>query len=141
MQMQCPRCSSRLTAKRIGRLEIDECAECGGKWLDHGELERLTTGAATPEAVHVVGQAESQTELLTCPRCERPDLVPIEHGQPGRPETVTIDVCKTCHGVWLDRGELEQLRELAGGRDGGPIRWTNLYEPDRPLDLPMDLMF
>ena len=31
---------------------------------------------------------------------------------------VEFDICPTCRGVWLDRGELEKL--LAGARDDSP---------------------
>lgn len=40
---------------------------------------------------------------MKCPRCERTTL--DERDRDG----VTIDVCSTCRGVWLDRGELEKL--------------------------------
>lgn len=31
---------------------------------------------------------------------------------------IEFDICPTCRGVWLDRGELEKL--LAGGREAEP---------------------
>ncbi len=140
--MQCPRCSIDLVTKRIGRIDIDECTECGGKWLDHGELERLTSAATAPDAVLVAEKAqESGSGLLVCPRCQRPDLVPIDHGASEKSGSVTIDVCRSCHGIWLDRGELERLREHVGSKRAGSIRWVNLYAPEKPIDLPMDLMF
>jgi len=37
----CPRCSGRMTMKFIEELEIDHCEDCGGIWLDHGELKSL----------------------------------------------------------------------------------------------------
>jgi len=42
---------------------------------------------------------------------------------------VQFDMCPTCRGIWLDRGELEQL--LAGAREelGGP-RQESRGEPD-----------
>ena len=40
---------------------------------------------------------------MKCPRCENTTL--DERDRDG----VTIDVCTTCRGVWLDRGELEKL--------------------------------
>jgi len=32
---------------------------------------------------------------------------------------VLIDVCTTCRGVWLDRGELEKLLSMRPADDGG----------------------
>jgi len=33
---------------------------------------------------------------------------------------VEFDMCPTCRGVWLDRGELEKLIEAGGGQGGAP---------------------
>lgn len=40
---------------------------------------------------------------MKCPRCENAELE--EHEREG----VTVDACRTCRGIWLDRGELERL--------------------------------
>ena len=40
---------------------------------------------------------------MNCPRCKSSVLDERER------EGVTIDVCGTCRGIWLDRGELERL--------------------------------
>jgi Zn-finger nucleic acid-binding protein len=40
--MTCPRCSNELRAQRREGVEIDVCPQCGGVWLDRGELDRLT---------------------------------------------------------------------------------------------------
>ena len=54
---------------------------------------------------------------MNCPRCERNSLV--ERDRDG----IAIDVCSSCRGVWLDRGELDKLiaRSLRddGDRFGG----------------------
>jgi ribosomal protein L37AE/L43A len=42
-------------------------------------------------------------ERPQCPRCETPTLV--EQLRDG----IAIDRCRRCEGVWLDRGELDQL--------------------------------
>ena len=76
---------------------------------------------------------------MKCPTCTDVSLVMTER------QSVEIDYCPTCRGVWLDRGELDKLIERAaapepaarpvaasrpdfehsdryagGGRDGGP---------------------
>ncbi len=40
-QNKCPRCGADLTEKHAEHVKIDECAECGGIWLDKGELDQL----------------------------------------------------------------------------------------------------
>jgi hypothetical protein len=39
--MTCPRCGGTLVEREHHHLKIDECAACGGVWLDKGELQIL----------------------------------------------------------------------------------------------------
>ena len=39
--MKCPKDGSDLTEKELGTVKVDVCAECGGMWLDAGELDLL----------------------------------------------------------------------------------------------------
>jgi uncharacterized protein len=40
-QNKCPRCGADLEEQHAEHVRIDECPECGGIWLDKGELEQL----------------------------------------------------------------------------------------------------
>ena len=44
---------------------------------------------------------------MKCPSCTDVSLVMTER------QSVEIDYCPTCRGVWLDRGELDKLIERA----------------------------
>jgi len=44
--------------------------------------------------------------MMKCPVCDAPLRAIQKHG-------VEIDICPECKGVWLDRGELEKIIELA----------------------------
>jgi Zn-finger nucleic acid-binding protein len=49
---------------------------------------------------------------------------------------VEFDICPTCRGVWLDRGELEKLLDVArvdegGGRAGNPGSYRRGNQDDR----------
>ena len=39
--MSCPRCDGNLQEKNFEEVLIDTCDNCGGVWLDSGELEQL----------------------------------------------------------------------------------------------------
>jgi uncharacterized protein with PIN domain len=39
--MKCPKCGMDLHRLEKGKVEIDTCFNCGGTWLDKGELEAL----------------------------------------------------------------------------------------------------
>ena len=40
--MKCPRCDGSLKELQFEEVMIDRCDNCGGVWLDSGELEQLT---------------------------------------------------------------------------------------------------
>jgi Zn-finger nucleic acid-binding protein len=62
---------------------------------------------------------------MTCPKCDSPMRTHRRNG-------VTIEQCTKCHGIFLDRGELEQLlgRESSFlGRDVPSTEGSFLAEP------------
>lgn len=69
---------------------------------------------------------------MNCPRCQT--IVLTERERDG----LLVDVCPTCRGVWLDRGELEKLisratrefEELAPRRDDTPPRGVRYHHDD-----------
>ena len=40
--MMCPRCDGSLKESKFEEVMIDTCDNCGGVWLDSGELQQLT---------------------------------------------------------------------------------------------------
>lgn len=60
-------------------------------------------------------------ETLTCPQC-RADLVEVERAG------LMVDICPTCRGTWLDRGELERILVAARRADDGEIDLELLAE-------------
>jgi Zn-finger nucleic acid-binding protein len=69
---------------------------------------------------------------MNCPRCQ--SVVLTERERDG----LLVDVCATCRGVWLDRGELEKLisratrefEELVPRRDDTPPRGVRYHDDD-----------
>ncbi len=39
--MHCPKCGASLVEVDFHQIKIDRCTECGGMWLDKGEMEML----------------------------------------------------------------------------------------------------
>lgn len=62
--------------------------------------------------------------LLMCPNDNAPMQTLDRHG-------VQFDMCPTCRGVWLDRGELEKLMAAAGdeGRASAPAAPIHVPPP------------
>ncbi|MFP4026893.1 MAG: zf-TFIIB domain-containing protein [Candidatus Brocadiia bacterium] len=103
--LSCPKCNDvdmeELTFPRSD-LVIDRCPECRGLWFDNGELQEILRTNAGHRGV----PPEREETDLACPRCGGRLFTFVYP-----PTDVTVDACEDCGGVWLDRGEFEQIRE------------------------------
>jgi uncharacterized protein len=117
--MLCPACGNELVALHVEGLVVDVCRTgCGGIWFDNFELskvdeaherlgEELIGLEFNPNAVVV-------REKRPCPKC--PGITLLQHRfRPDKP--VVIDDCPSCGGVWLDGGELADIRRPAPGNE------------------------
>ena len=106
-QLECPRCWVAMKKEVVEvsgpNVVIDVCPQCRGIWLDNNELKKILGDRKLANYLtkHIGTQSKSK---LVCPRCG--GLMDLEYAQ-----DVEIDVCLTCHGAWLDQGELERLKE------------------------------
>lgn len=73
---------------------------------------------------------------MHCPRCETATLDERER------EGVTIDVCRSCRGLWLDRGELEKLiartKNEVEQLERGAVEYARRPRSDRDSDPDYD---
>jgi Zn-finger nucleic acid-binding protein len=117
--LTCVKCNSILDRASFEGLEVDLCPRCGGLWLDRGEITRA---ARLPEAeltrlrgllTDDGGPPPLPTDsAVPCPACEGV-LSEVVLG------SVHVDYCGTCHGIFLDRGELEEALVAVRARDKG----------------------
>ena len=82
---------------------IDICPKCEGVWLDTGELKKLIHNKKLTDYLTKDIGTQSKSKLV-CPRCG--GLMDLEFA-----DDIEVDVCLTCNGVWLDAGELHELKE------------------------------
>lgn len=115
--MNCPVDGTELvTSTYESTIEIDTCPTCSGIWLDKGELEQIQEKiendyseeiAAIPDDIAgamAAGRAKME-KTYSCPKCGE-DLEKSEYGLCSQ---IFIDKCPKGHGIWLHKGELEQL--------------------------------
>jgi len=139
----CQTCGGVLVAFELESVEIDRCVECGGTWLDAGEIERIGAMSRAdpgPLSRSLAGAASGPKSKRKCPRCGRAlrlTRISAESGaksgaetggKPGAgPETgawVEIDRCPAGHGYWFDPGEMRQLIEMFDkGEEGAVARF------------------
>lgn len=106
--MDCPICQGAMITLELADVEIDHCVECGGIWLDAGELELLMHDPT--KARHLLDsfrQAPSVRERpRRCPICDK-KMAKIAVGSSA--PLLLIDKCRRGDGLWFDRGELEEI--------------------------------
>ncbi|HWN95623.1 MAG TPA: zf-TFIIB domain-containing protein [Methylomirabilota bacterium] len=113
--MNCPACAAPLTQLVVGNLIVDLCrAGCGGIWFDNFELNRVDDeyerwGEALAK-VEFNPLAAVLPEKRPCPKCM--GITMLQH-KFSREKPVVVDECPNCGGVWLDGGELAEIRRPA----------------------------
>jgi Zn-finger nucleic acid-binding protein len=109
--MNCPKCGTD-TLDPFGMIEgvnVDFCGGCKGIWFDEGELAFYTEMPADlPELGAVLARGKSTDHR--CPHCSGTRLVEVPYVGTLRP---LLDVCPTCRGVFVDRGELPEIERLS----------------------------
>ena len=114
--MNCPACDRTLESRTFGGIELDLCATgCGGVWFDQFEFMKFDESheEAGTELLELRGAETRPTEAddsFSCPRCEADVVMRRRFFSTKR--QVEIDECPACAGVWLDVGELRDLRNL-----------------------------
>ena len=119
--MDCPVCKNAMITLELADVEIDHCTDCGGIWLDAGELELL------------LGEPEQAKSLLDsfkidsncaekprkCPICLK-KMKKIVAGE-SKPKLL-IDKCVRGDGLWFDEGELQDIVSRARLDEGNKIQ-------------------
>ena len=124
--MKCPIDNIEMHSRTYeGSVEIDECPSCQGIWLDKGELEKIEetrehkygdfikegmdprpfSDPSTVRGAAISADTPMPDRDLTCPSCRNP-MYQKEHGYFSK---IMIDCCLNCEGIWLDKGELQDI--------------------------------
>ena len=124
----CPVCKEPMATFEFEGSFIDGCVECGGTWLDTGEIEMLgtfETGDLDRMSADLARAAEVRRTSRPCPRCSR-KLGEIHMGSDPH---LVLDRCPWGHGVWFDRGEMYTLVGSFDGELLGPAArfFSDLY--------------
>jgi hypothetical protein len=97
----------------LDQVEIDHCLQCGGIWLDGGELEMLlgNTKSAVDTLKSFKSAPKIEEKARKCPICMK-KMLKVHVGNDEN--KVLIDACKRNDGLWFDKGELREVVKLAG---------------------------
>ncbi len=135
-EIDCPKDWVKMEQKEVKvigpNVTIDECPKCHGIFLDSGELKKLIKDKKLSDYLTKDIGTQSKSQLV-CPRCG--GLMDIE-----KADEIEVDVCLSCGGVWLDAGELQDLRDKSKeGFEGDFIekteeRWEESQKGGSVLD-------
>ncbi len=109
--MLCPKCrQATLAEMQVGdvRTVVDQCRSCGGIWFDRKELEVIMDLAARDLTI----PASAEITKRCCPR-DFEKLLTFRYPQ----TEVMVDMCRRCDGLWLDGGELTEIRKIRSQLD------------------------
>jgi len=91
-------------------VKLDHCHRCGGTFLDPGEARQTLGPAASPE---VWKNSALATALGISPlRCPHDDAHFEAFNVEYDGQSVTVDLCPSCSGLWLDAREGQTLKNI-----------------------------
>ena len=111
--MNCPKCDGVATDEvEVQSVKVDRCPECGGTWFEQNELRQVKDRESHgdygwldvtlwQDANEVKIDEESRTR---CPK-DGAALATVRYGKP----EIAVEVCPLCFGLWLDKGEYEEV--------------------------------
>lgn len=120
--LSCPDCNHELTTTRIetgapgGTIDVDRCANCGGVWFDHFEINRLPTH----EAVRLSNlPTHTLPNPLTSPgKCPHCGIALTRLVATSVPPDSRVLHCSLCRGNWVSKKELVKVKSTQDSKLG-----------------------
>ena len=114
--MDCPKCSNPLRNIKYEAqlLTVDRCESCKGVWLDKGELGQYANSNQDIPDFEKSIQSLKPTRY-PCPNClehqKSEKLFELPYTSDSN-QTLFVDYCKSCEGVWLDALEINSAQAI-----------------------------
>ena len=108
--LECPRDHSIMKEHEQGEAVLDVCQKCHGQFFDTGEMFGAFGVKADPS---IWDRPEAGGSVrdgnIKCPRCHHAMLIQDVKYEA---QSVEIDRCRSCGGIWLDKGEVDQVMAI-----------------------------
>ena len=135
--LECPRDGSTMSELHQGESILDLCGKCGGQFFDTGEMYGAFGKKADPSLWDREETASAVRESkVKCPRCNKMMLM---QDIKDATNTVEIDRCGHCGGIWLDKGEVDAI--MAIGEKMIPVVEAEKAKAKAELDAMGDVDF
>jgi Zn-finger nucleic acid-binding protein len=111
--VDCPKCTHAMLPVEFGtEIKISRCEGCAGLFCDRQMLERLRAEWLVDSVLDTGSAAEgarnNQMQDIACPGCG----VNMARISDKEQSQVTLDACASCDSVFLDAGELSDLKTV-----------------------------
>ena len=111
--MQCSKCHSAMESVDFGTdISVARCIGCGGLYCEKDTLMQLRTEWLADTVLDTgsaaAGAKSNEIRDIPCPRCS----TTMDHIRDSEQSHITLDVCPTCEGVFLDAGELTDMKSV-----------------------------
>jgi len=123
-EIKCPQCpEAKLLTRDFQDTPVDVCENCGGLWLDKGELNKIAhpIQGDLEFCSHEHFDGKNLTELL-CPNCNGEKLLKVKFIEF---TDITLDHCPKCDGIWLGKGELDAINTEIDSLKELPESWDH----------------
>ena len=110
--MDCPKDRTPLEVVHFHSIPIHRCLKCEGTWYQKDQLQILKDKEAHGDYCWInldlwrdaANFRAASTSRYACPADGTP-LTPVHY----RNASIVVDMCETCKGVWLDKGEYARI--------------------------------
>lgn len=111
--MDCPKCRELMETVEFGAdIRVARCTGCGGLFCKSATLQKLRdewiSDAVLDKGSAALGARNNAMLDIDCPECGTRMGRIKDHEQ----SHITLDSCSNCSGVFLDAGELTDMKSL-----------------------------
>jgi Zn-finger nucleic acid-binding protein len=111
--MNCPACGTVMTEMAAGDAKVQACkGGCGGLWFDEWQLRKVDEAeqSAGQALLHIEQNPAVKVDPDQRRKCPRDPAVFLSRHFWSVKRDVVVDECPKCAGIFLDPGELGEIR-------------------------------
>jgi len=111
--MKCPKCSEPMETIEFGTdISVTRCTGCYGLFCKQSTLQQLRdewlADTVLDKGSAAVGAKHNELTGICCPECG----ATMDRVQDEEQSHITLDVCPDCRRVFLDAGELTDMKSV-----------------------------
>jgi len=111
--MHCPKCSTLMETVEFGTdITVTRCTGCFGlycKWQTLQQLrEEWVSDSVLDKGSPALGAKHNEKRDIACPECG----ATMARVRDNEQQHITLDSCPDCDGVFLDAGELTDMKSV-----------------------------